>query len=325
MGCLQPVLAYRSRTGEIKIGKELPDSSALQLHCGKCLGCRAANAKAWALRCHLELQQHRSAVFTTLTYDEENRPPTLTKRHLQLFLKRFRKAMGANRPVRFFASGEYGETTNRPHYHAILYGPGMGDKKEIERSWGHGYADVQPISAQRIAYCAGYVQKKLSPWQGSTEYVDQWGELHTWQPPFALMSRRPGIGGHARKWVNSWRIHAIYNGQRLPVPRFLHNAWKAIATDEEIENLIYEKSLIRQQQYGGDSIPPGPPGHFLLSAEKLLHPATPEQLQQHRTRRAEESLKQKQRNQLHLDYQREAQQKNFEKKQELRASRRKYG
>lgn len=70
----------------------------------------------------MELKDHRTAVFTTLTYDEQHCPPTLDRTHLAKFLKRIRRAAEPLR-IRFFASGEYGEKNARPHYHAILYGP----------------------------------------------------------------------------------------------------------------------------------------------------------------------------------------------------------
>lgn len=254
MPCHYPLRGWRSRSGLVSIAKEIQDSTELLLPCGGCLGCRAANAKAWALRCHLELEQHRSATFTTLTYDDESKPPTLSKKHLADFLKRFRKKMGPARPIRFFASGEYGEDTHREHYHAILYGAHLGDADTIEEAWGHGHCRSEKITPERIAYCAGYTSKKIGYKldDQECEVVDQTtGEVVRipWVAPFIQMSRRPGIGGAARAYAASWRLYAVNNGRRMPVPRFLHEAWKAIATSDELEALIGEKSRIRAQRY----------------------------------------------------------------------------
>lgn len=246
MACYHPLPAFRTDHGEISLWKEVPDSSPLRLPCGGCIGCRTAQARAWALRCQLELQQHSKAAFATLTYDDEHLPVTLSKRHLQLFIKRARKALGRARCLRFFASGEYGETTHRPHYHALLYGLDTRDAELVFQMWKAGYTSLSDVTPGRIAYCAGYTSKKIGfrAEAGSrTDYTT--GELYEWQPPFIQMSRRPGIGGEARQYTNSWRLYAISNGKQMPVPTFLHNAWKNQATTLEVEDLEYEKSKLR--------------------------------------------------------------------------------
>lgn len=159
--------------------------------------------------------------------------------------------MGPDRPIRFFASGEYGERRQRPHYHEILYGVGLQDAKTIQSCWNQGHTYTVEANWKTIAYTAGYTAKKLQSWEKASpeEQVDpETGEVYTWQPPFKLMSRRPGIGGHAREHTNSWRAYAVLNGQRQPVPRFLHQAWKDKATAEQQEQLEWEKYQRRQNQ-----------------------------------------------------------------------------
>lgn len=218
----------------------------MRLPCGGCLGCRKAQARSWALRCHLETQQHTRAAFTTLTYDDQHLPVTLSKRHLQLYIKRVRKALGSKRPLRFFACGEYGERTHRPHYHAILYGADERDSDLLDNAWGAGHTKTVRVTPAAIAYVAGYTAKKIGfKEEAGQERIDyETGELYHWQPPFLQMSRRPGIGGHARCHANSWRSFAIYNGTPQPVPRFLHEAWKATASLEDLELLAQEKAAL---------------------------------------------------------------------------------
>nr|QXN72833.1 MAG: replication initiator protein [Microvirus sp.] len=235
------------------LGKEQPDSAPLALPCGGCLGCRTDKARQWALRCHLELQSHESAVFTTLTYADDQAPPTLAKSDLSGFLKRVRKALPGG--VRFFASGEYGERTNRPHYHALLYGPSVADARRIEAAWGHGFTRTEAVTPARIAYVAGYCQKKIGYKLHARECVDpSTGEVFAWQPPFIQMSRRPGIGANAKRWPESWRLFGVHNGREMPVPRYLHEAWRNNATALETESLDYEKSQ-RRLQLGRDLSP----------------------------------------------------------------------
>ena len=109
----------------------------------------------------LEALVHTKASFLTLTYDDENLPPggQLVKRDLQLFIKRLRKAYGA---LRYFAVGEYGDLSLRPHYHAALYGLDREEFPLIERCWGKGRVSVDDLTVQSAAYICGYVVKKLN-------------------------------------------------------------------------------------------------------------------------------------------------------------------
>uniref|UniRef100_A0AAU8B635 Replication initiator protein n=1 Tax=Dulem virus 174 TaxID=3145651 RepID=A0AAU8B635_9VIRU len=114
---------------------------AIQIPCGKCIGCRLEYSRQWANRCMLELEYHDSAYFVTLTYDDDHVPiswyvddttgetcpaMSLRKRDMQLWMKRLRKACGSQR-IRFYLAGEYGSQTFRPHYHAILFGLELHD------------------------------------------------------------------------------------------------------------------------------------------------------------------------------------------------------
>lgn len=258
MACYHPIPAFRTPSGQVKLHKDTPDSIPLQLPCGGCLGCRADKAKAWTLRCQLELHDYESTVFTTLTYDDEHVPRTLPKpsETLPLWLKRLRKKVGPiiqrngnareRKSLRFFACAEYGERTQRPHFHAILFGLGMQHADVIEKTWGMGHTRTEPISLARIAYVAGYCQKKIGYKRDGYERTDfETGEVYHWQPPYIQMSRRPGIGARARdKYKEQWRLFAIKDGNKMAVPRYLHDAWKAQATPEQIEALLYEKSKL---------------------------------------------------------------------------------
>jgi hypothetical protein len=98
----------------------------LYVPCGKCIACRIARTREWTVRIMHEMSCHDNAVFATLTYDDDHLPPdrSISKDELQRFIKRLRKELG-DRKIRYFACGEYGETTNRPHYHAIIFGLGL--------------------------------------------------------------------------------------------------------------------------------------------------------------------------------------------------------
>lgn len=306
MPCIYPMRAWRTPEG-IRLAKEKADGLPMHLPCGRCIECRKAKAKAWALRCSLELQNHNHAVFTTLTYETKRLPPSLQKPDLQIWIRKLRKDLGPNRPVRFFACGEYGEQNGRPHYHAILYGAHVGDRERIENAWGKGRTQTEEITARRIAYCAGYTQKKFGAFpEKNTEWVDaDTGEVYEYQAPFLQMSRRPGIAATARdEHKNMWRLFAIHDGQRQPVPRFLHEAWKKAATPQELEALIEEKIQYKKQQLkntntGGRLDPPDPLSQQAPAGPGPSGDQQEQQKQQRRAAKAERQKKQQQQQDNH--------------------------
>jgi len=112
----------------------------MSVPCGKCAFCIKKAIDAWCLRLMHELAVSSSAFFITLTYDDEHLPPgaELSKRDLQLFIKRLRKR---NPGIRYFAVGEYGTEKGRPHYHAVIFN--LIDLDLITASWSDN--DGYPI------------------------------------------------------------------------------------------------------------------------------------------------------------------------------------
>jgi len=240
MPCYHPIPAWRTDS-TVQLHKQLADGAPLALPCGTCLGCRATRAQHWALRCHLESLDHRDTAVTTLTYDDDFLPPTLEKRALQLWLKRLRKNKA--RKIRFFACGEYGEQFGRPHYHAILFGVNAEESESIDNAWQRGRTKTDNVSLKAINYVTGYTVKKIG-WSSRhlEERIDyETGEVYNWQPPFQLMSRRPGLGATARQHFHSWKQYAISNGAKLSVPRYLKDAWEDQAEPNDKEDNDYKK------------------------------------------------------------------------------------
>lgn len=158
------------------------------VRCGQCMECRVRRQQEWALRILLECFYRPHNTFITLTYSDDYIPEgrTLSKRDCQLFIKRLRK--NTKKQFRYFLAGEYGPQTNRPHYHAILFGMETSSWLEqmVTSSWNMGYIQISPVNSARARYVASYATKGLS------ETLLQDGQ----NPEFALMSRRPGIGFH---------------------------------------------------------------------------------------------------------------------------------
>lgn len=135
-----------------------------------------------------EWKRSISAAFVTLTYDQYFVPKDgVEKEHVQLFMKRLRKNYG-ERKIRYFAVGEYGTKTGRPHYHLLLFSGGEIEES-VDRSWrdrdgrAYGITHIGKVSTASIQYCTKYV-------------IQRGGELENQNLPFRLMSRAYGIGGH---------------------------------------------------------------------------------------------------------------------------------
>lgn len=232
-------------SGEVSFRRADVDAhGGLMIPCGHCVGCKLSRAREWAIRCDLELQDHFHACWSTLTYEEKYVPPTLDKAALSACVKRLR-ARFPHRVIRFFGSGEYGERRGRPHYHVIWFGLPCSIQSDLESVWKMGGVQVDPITEGTIPYVAGYVYKKVGGVSTQRIRVDySTGEEYEYQPPFVLMSRNPGIAARAAaRFASSWRKTAMYSGYEVPVPRYLHAAYAAEASPEELALLKDEKDF----------------------------------------------------------------------------------
>lgn len=163
------------------------DGEIVTVPCGKCIECLSRRRKEWSIRLMEEYKVAPSAHFITLTYDDKNLPegdllPSLCKRDMQLFIKRLRKV--AKFRIRYYAVGEYGDKTQRPHYHAIIFGIHY-DLNEVyslvEDAWNLGLIHIGTVSEASV----GYVTKYL---------ISNFKDIGAREPPFSIMSRRPGLG-----------------------------------------------------------------------------------------------------------------------------------
>ena len=86
--------------------------------CGKCIACLHNKRSDWQFRLRQEHKASKSSMFVTLTYRRKFLPEggSLSKRDLQLFLKRLRKKDESVK-IRYYAVGEYGSQRKRAHYH----------------------------------------------------------------------------------------------------------------------------------------------------------------------------------------------------------------
>lgn len=160
---------------------------------------------------------HEENCFITLTYDEQNNPDTLVKKHYQDFLKRLREYLsrsGQPTGVRYYLAGEYGDNFGRPHYHALLFGYNFPDRKFfttqngfkldtseiLKKLWPMGYSLIGDVSFESAAYVARYIMKKVTGENAPHYYGDR-------LPEFNKMSLKPGIGAD---WFKAYGMQSCY-------------------------------------------------------------------------------------------------------------------
>lgn len=243
----------------------------------------------------LEANLRGDNAFVTLTYSDENLPlvsstptstaqpsqnnsvflPTLDPSHLRDWLKRLRKAVAPSK-LRYYAIGEYGDETQRPHYHVALfgyptcaYGNSRYSKSRttccvhcdlILSTWGKGHVYLGDLSTNSAQYIAGYVTKKL------TAADDP--RLHGRHPEFGRMSLKPGIGSDFMHDVASSLLSlqgfeeepdvpsSLQHGTRkLPLGRYLRSRLRELtgrdkaAPQETIDALQEELRPLREAAF----------------------------------------------------------------------------
>lgn len=86
--------------------------------------------------------------------------PHLSKRDVQLFLKRLRKHVTTEK-IRYFVAGEYGPLHYRPHYHLMLWFEKQETlsfiQQNINKIWTFGNIDAQVSFNKCSSYVASYV------------------------------------------------------------------------------------------------------------------------------------------------------------------------
>lgn len=247
MECLRPITLH--------VGT--PDERTVP--CGKCIHCLANRRAEWIIRLRAENACSDFGLFVTLTKDDAHQhyvevfnqdtgevklKQAPNKREIQLFLKRLRKVIGKEH-MRYFIISEYGDRTQRCHYHGLFFFKGIAHDKalydKIESAWSAGFVSFGDITPASITYCTKYALKLTETPYGIKDN-------------FMLCSRRPAIGSQVLmkqmkeeniSLLNSSRIHL--HGVSARLPRLFRNKLQDYV-ENDLKQDFEEFKLSTQEQ-----------------------------------------------------------------------------
>lgn len=234
-------------------------SSPIPVPCGKCPACRSRRVSQWSFRITQEAEQADTAHFLTMTYAPHTLPlsrngfGTLCPNDVTGFFKRLRghdvrSGNGSSKPIRYYAVGEYGSKTRRPHYHALIFN---ASPELMLKAWGitnHQTKAWQPLGHIFVGTCTpastGYVLKYMTKLK--------WRPMHVnddRQSPFSRMSQ--GLGrDYLSEAMIKWHMADVANraycttldGKKIGMPRYYRNK---LYTQAEAEQMV-AASIVRR-------------------------------------------------------------------------------
>lgn len=239
MGCLTPYV--------VKVKKPWNNREQLEYEtpvpCGKCPECRARRASGWSFRIMQQDKIAKEAHFVTLTYDTAHVPLTrsnymdLCKEHLQGYIKRLRyyyaehakEYKTGTEKISYYACGEYGGQTDRPHYHLIIFN---ATEKAITKAWEYGTVFIGTVTGASVAYSLKYLMKpgRIPMHKNDDRHKE-----------FCLFSKKLGAN-YVNETMIEWhkrdltkRMYCtLPDGQKISMPRY----YKEIIYDDNERQVI---------------------------------------------------------------------------------------
>lgn len=225
---------------------------------------------------------HKLNCFVTLTYDDAHLHPSLNPDHLRVFIKELRRhcrredkrncaAADNFRKIRYFACGEYGEMSWRPHFHVLVFGHYFDDgvpcgkdifsSRTLSKLWKYGFSSFGAVTFESAAYVSGYVLKKVNGRKAAAHYerMDvESGEIYSLKPEFARMSLKPGIGYEwfKRYWTDVYVPRdgvPMEGGRVVPPPRYYDVLLSQM--DEGLLQARKDARLERAKAFAADCTP----------------------------------------------------------------------
>lgn len=211
------------------------DDFYIDVPCGRCINCLRSRQTHWRIRLleeykYMSSDARANSFFVTLTiapkyYDLILKEP---QKYIRRFLDRVRKKCGKS--PRHFIVTEFGENTDRYHFHALFF-DFPADIYMLEDLWKYGFVNVRQLTDRRVNYITSYITKHNTEHVIDPKYVEQ-------------IFVSPGLGKAYCDDVYNQRWHRR-DGEPIPImindsgmmqlmPRYFRHK---IFTDEEIERL----------------------------------------------------------------------------------------
>jgi len=159
----------------------------LKYPCGHCYECLSKKRSDWSIRMQEEFKFRGAAYHAILTYEDKNLPRSksgiaeVSKKDCQDFIKRFRYYF--TEPFTYFLASEYGEFTQRPHVHLIIFAsldsmcisrsnfcrknvPNEYMRQIIEKAWKKGFVRRESkmvVSSAQLHYVTKDLYHFTSP------------------------------------------------------------------------------------------------------------------------------------------------------------------
>lgn len=288
MACISPIGLKNPKKLKNRhyVAKNAPEPFWTQVPCGKCPACLKSKANAWAFRLNQHQKIAGSALFITLTYDSDHVPMskngfmTLRKKDYQDFMKRLRHAHPKGSHIKYYAVGEYGTKTQRPHFHAIIFGVQAteNDYQVITKAWSKYVCDIQTKEHIHLPIGGVYVG---SVQDASINYTTKY--LHKGQSvpkhrrddrekESSLSSMKLGanyLSDDMVKWHNDdiTRNYIVHpDGWKSALPRYyrdkIFDGYTRLRQKPIMEKLILDREKLRKEQY---ILRTGSPGGYDLS------------------------------------------------------------
>jgi len=250
--CTSPLTAYENPEGGKPLfgyWAEADGGDKLKLPCGKCTECLRNYYMGRAVRGHRELLQWDSSIFITLTLDDKHNDGSLHKKDhpysIVNFIKRLKKHFKSckDNPIRQIYCGEYGETTQRPHYHAVIFNCDFHDKRRhyitdqghqvytsdlLAKLWKFGHSEFGYATPATIGYLYKYILKKKSAAERKKPLIINGKQV---EHEFIEASRNPGIGASLKNSDSLNKGYITCNGVKFPLSKYYMDHLKENAPD----------------------------------------------------------------------------------------------